>query len=123
MIGTGKSQTCLTLSRLQDLTEHGDKMAKQQMTLDDIELVKRLVRAEFKELVEVLDEVSATNLKAVGKTTDFNTHNIMKLQAQITAIKESLIEKGIVSRQRLNERENEALEKIEKMSMPQGVAA
>lgn len=98
-------------------------MAKNQMTLDDIETVKRIVRAEFKDLVEVLDEVSLSNLKTLGKTTDANTRNIFKLQAQITALKDMLLEKGVVARQRLFEKENETLGKLAKMAEPAQVGA
>jgi hypothetical protein len=89
-------------------------MAKQEaLSLDNIELIKRIVRNECKELAEAVDETSLGNLKLIGTVTDRNSYNIMKLQAQITALKDSLCGKGVVSRGNLTAREEAALAKIE----------
>ena len=91
---------------------------KTKMTLDELEMIKRVVRAEVAELAEDFDNVQLTNLKTVSKCVDRNTHNVMKLQAQVTALKELLIASEVVSRQRLYEREKAELVRIEKMTIP-----
>ena len=89
-------------------------MAKPElMTADNIALITRIIRKEMHELADAVDETSIANLKKIGMVTDRNSYNILKLQAQVTALKESLIGKGAVSRQNLYEREAKELARLE----------
>ena len=86
---------------------------KSALSVDDIEFVKRIIRSEMKDLVDAVDETSIANLKRIGQVTDRNSYNILKLQAQVTALKEVLIGKGAVGRQNLQEREERELGRLE----------
>lgn len=91
-------------------------MPKDHLTLNDIEMVKKIVRDEIKDLVDISDEVSAQNFNQMATRVNMLIDNINKLQAQVTAIKDALTSKGLVARDTLISRENEALEKLNRAS-------
>lgn len=80
---------------------------------EDMELVVKMIRGEIKAFAKNADAIVMSELAELAQAMDASSVNIAKLQAQITALKEVLIQKGLVSRQALFEKENEALEKIQ----------
>ncbi len=93
-------------------------MAKGSLTADDMALIKRYIKDELSTVVDAFDETAMQNFHKVGKTCDGNTRNIFKLQAQMTALKEILIDKGLISRDALFERERRELDRLARMSEP-----
>lgn len=91
-------------------------MAKKELSLDELDLVKIACRRELENILGAMDEVNLSNLREFAKTADANIKNIMRLQAQVTALKDCLVERGVITRDRIVTKENEALARLERVA-------
>lgn len=86
------------------------------MKQEDIGTVQRLIAAELKNFSKIVDSEIGSQLEDLAKALDGANKNIFKLQAQATALKELLVQRGIISRENFNEESASQLEALIKLS-------
>lgn len=86
------------------------------MNQHDVGVIKKIVQAELKEFGRTVDGEFNPNFEEIKNALDGANKNIFKLQAQVTALKKLLIERGIIAEETFNVASGEALEALVKLS-------
>lgn len=82
------------------------------MKTEDTKVVLGLIREEIKAFAKNADAVILEEMFQCKQALDGANKNIFKLQAQLTAVKTMLCQRGLLPREALYEEENKALEDL-----------
>lgn len=75
---------------------------------EDVKLVMGMVKAEVAQFAKRADQELTGELLECKQALDGANKNIFKLQAQLTGMKEMLVERGLVAREALYDKEQDA---------------
>lgn len=83
---------------------------------EDSKLIMGMIREEIKSFAKNADSVLMAELDECKQALDGANKNIFKLQAQVTAMKEMMFERGLVAREALYEKELSSFNALVKTS-------